>query len=148
MSKRIMITRRGYCTIPGNLTDEEALAYAKVHLSPDDFDWEKPMLDIIEVGGADYDENNTKTDTTGFLEAVIVTLVRTRLEDPFHPEVCTDDFILFVPHDTTDVEAYAEKTFRAAAHYMLTDEHAGELIRESCSDFNWGDCATCSATSL
>ena len=137
MGKRLMITISGYADVPGNLTDEEAIEYGKQHFSKSDFDWEKPDLNTLEVID-DIDDDCCNAPEPN-KHPIIVTLVRIREEDAFHREVYTDDFMVLVPDGVLDVTAYADRTLRAMAHHMLTGKDSGNLLRSSCSDFNWGD---------
>lgn len=44
--RRICIQRCGYAIVPG-ATDQEALDYARDHLTASDFDWEPVTADLI-----------------------------------------------------------------------------------------------------
>ena len=134
MGKRLMITISGYADVPGNLTDEEAIEYGKQRLSASNFNWEKPDFDTLEVVGDIEDAAPIQV-----ANPIICTLVRIREENLFRREIYTNDFMVLLPEGVLDITAYADRTLRAMAHHMLTGKDSGNLLRGSCSDFNWGD---------
>lgn len=55
-------------------------------------------------------------------------------------EIFEEDYILDVPEAEKQVDKYAEKTMRNVVRDLLRSDKGPDLIRQSCQDFNWGDC--------